>query len=32
MRRERGQVVLRALQSLPPDQRRVLVLAYFGTE
>jgi RNA polymerase sigma-70 factor (ECF subfamily) len=29
-RRERGQAVLRALQSLPPDQRRVLVLAYFG--
>jgi RNA polymerase sigma-70 factor (ECF subfamily) len=28
--RERGQAVLRALQSLPPDQRRVLVLAYFG--
>jgi len=32
MRRERGQVVLRALQSLPPEQRRVLVLAYFGME
>jgi RNA polymerase sigma-70 factor (ECF subfamily) len=30
MQRERGQAVLRALQSLPPDQRRVLVLAYFG--
>jgi RNA polymerase sigma-70 factor, ECF subfamily len=29
-RRERGKAVLRALQSLPPDQRRVLVLAYFG--
>jgi RNA polymerase sigma-70 factor (ECF subfamily) len=29
-RRERGRSVLRALQSLPPDQRRVLVLAYFG--
>jgi RNA polymerase sigma-70 factor (ECF subfamily) len=28
--RERGREVLRALQSLPPDQRRVLVLAYFG--
>jgi RNA polymerase sigma-70 factor (ECF subfamily) len=29
-RRERGTNVLRALRSLPPDQRRVLVLAYFG--
>jgi RNA polymerase sigma-70 factor (ECF subfamily) len=29
-RRERAHAVLRALQSLPPDQRRVLVLAYFG--
>jgi RNA polymerase sigma-70 factor (ECF subfamily) len=28
--RERGYAVLQALQSLPPDQRRVLVLAYFG--
>jgi RNA polymerase sigma-70 factor, ECF subfamily len=28
--RERGHTVLRALQNLPPDQRRVLVLAYFG--
>lgn len=28
--RERGHAVLRALQNLPPDQRRVLVLAYFG--
>ena len=30
VQRERGQAALRALQSLPPDQRRVLVLAYFG--
>jgi RNA polymerase sigma-70 factor, ECF subfamily len=29
-RRERGTRVLRALRSLPPEQRRVLVLAYFG--
>jgi RNA polymerase sigma-70 factor, ECF subfamily len=29
-RRERGDVVLRALQDLPTEQRRVLVLAYFG--
>lgn len=28
--RERTHALLRALQSLPPDQRRVLVLAYFG--
>jgi RNA polymerase sigma-70 factor (ECF subfamily) len=28
--RERGAAVLRALQTLPPDQRRVLLLAYFG--
>jgi RNA polymerase sigma-70 factor (ECF subfamily) len=28
--RERGRIVLRALQSLPSDHRRVLVLAYFG--
>jgi RNA polymerase sigma-70 factor (ECF subfamily) len=30
VQRERGRTVLRALQSLPPDQRRVIVLAYFG--
>ena len=29
-RRERGDLVLRALQDLPAEQRRVLVLAYFG--
>jgi RNA polymerase sigma-70 factor (ECF subfamily) len=29
-RRERGDQVLRALNELPPEQRRVLVLAYFG--
>ena len=29
-RRERGELVLRALQGLPAEQRRVLVLAYFG--
>jgi len=29
-RRERGRAVLRALQCLPAEQRRVLVLAYFG--
>ena len=29
-RRERSATVLRALQSLPKEQRRVLVLAYFG--
>jgi RNA polymerase sigma-70 factor (ECF subfamily) len=29
-RRERGEIVLRALQALPAEQRRVLVLAYFG--
>lgn len=28
--RERGAIVLNALQTLPPEQRRVLVLAYFG--
>ncbi len=28
--RERGEAVLRALQSLPEEQRRVLILAYFG--
>ncbi len=27
---ERGEVILRALQQLPDEQRRVLVLAYFG--
>lgn len=29
-RRERGRVVLLALQDLPAEQRRVLILAYFG--
>jgi RNA polymerase sigma-70 factor (ECF subfamily) len=29
-RRERGDLILRALNELPPEQRRVLVLAYFG--
>jgi RNA polymerase sigma-70 factor, ECF subfamily len=29
-RRERGDLILRALNALPPEQRRVLVLAYFG--
>jgi RNA polymerase sigma-70 factor (ECF subfamily) len=29
-RRERGDLVLRALNTLPPEQHRVLVLAYFG--
>lgn len=29
-RRERGDIVLQALNALPPEQRRVLVLAYFG--
>jgi RNA polymerase sigma-70 factor (ECF subfamily) len=29
-RRERGSAVLMALRSLPPEQRRVVVLAYFG--
>jgi RNA polymerase sigma-70 factor (ECF subfamily) len=29
-RRERGDLVLRALKELPAEQRRVLVLAYFG--
>ncbi len=29
-RRERGDLVLQALNELPPEQRRVLVLAYFG--
>lgn len=29
-RRERGELVLRALRALPSEQRRVLVLAYFG--
>lgn len=28
--RQRGDAVLRALQNLPPEQRRVVVLAYFG--
>lgn len=28
--RERGEIVLQALKVLPPEQRRVLVLAYFG--
>jgi RNA polymerase sigma-70 factor, ECF subfamily len=31
-RRERAVVMLDALRMLPPDQRRVLVLAYFGHE
>jgi RNA polymerase sigma-70 factor, ECF subfamily len=29
-RRERGDLILQALNELPPEQRRVLVLAYFG--
>lgn len=29
-RRETGEAVLRALKTLPPEQRRALVLAYFG--
>jgi len=29
-RRERGELILQALNELPPEQRRVLVLAYFG--
>jgi RNA polymerase sigma-70 factor (ECF subfamily) len=29
-RRERGALILAALNELPPEQRRVLVLAYFG--
>ena len=29
-RRERGDLILQALNELPPEQRRVLVLAFFG--